>query len=93
MLCAKLNRSSFIPKGGEPLFLLIMSGQTAPFVYINHFPAILHSITCGAGGETYPGLLTWNTSLKVFWPGDQTRCPAAVRLSPSWRTCSTSAGS
>ena len=50
MRCAKLNRSSFIPKGGEPLFLLIMSGQTAPFVYINHFPAILHSITCGAVG-------------------------------------------
>ena len=85
MRCAKLNRSSFIPKGGEPLFLLIMSGQTAPFVYINHFPAILHSITCGAGGGgDLPRVIDLEHFIESFLARRSnqvpSRCPPVAKL-------------
>ena len=92
MLCAKLNRSSFIPKGGEPLFLLIMSGQTAPFVYINHFPAILHSITCGTdGGGDLPRVIDLEHFIESFLARRSnqvpSRCPPVAKLENVFDFC------
>ena len=89
MRCAKLNRSSFIPKGGEPLFLLIMSGQTAPFVYINHFPpAILHSITCGGD---LPRVIDLEHFIESFLARRSnqvpSRCPPVARLEKVFDFC------
>ena len=91
MRCAKLNRSSFIPKGGEPLFLLIMSGQTAPFVYINHFPAILHSITCGVWGGDLPRVIDLEHFIESFLARRSnqvpSRCPPVARLEKVFDFC------